>query len=309
MKGIGVYGAEIKVGGFSGYLCELLILHHTTFNNVLETAAAWKNPWILDFAKYYTGREDEIPKLFEELLVVVDPVDKGRNVASAVRQERLMEFVAASRQFLQHPGHGFFYPPPTKVFTERQLVKNMQARGTALIFIKFVTAKTVQDILWGQLYRTQRSLRNLLSQNDFGVVNDSVYSDEENLNFLVFELEHRFLPQSKKHFGPPIEKRRESEDFLRKYLTSPSTTSGPRIENDRWIVHVKRKQNDAVELFRTNLKDGGRPVGVPELISKAMLKSTEILVNEGILKTYLSNSSFAKFLTEYIKGKPRWLQN
>ena len=26
MKGIGVYGAEIKVGGFSGYLCELLIL-------------------------------------------------------------------------------------------------------------------------------------------------------------------------------------------------------------------------------------------------------------------------------------------
>ncbi len=26
MKGIGVYGAEIKVGGFSGYLCELLVL-------------------------------------------------------------------------------------------------------------------------------------------------------------------------------------------------------------------------------------------------------------------------------------------
>ena len=26
MKGVGVYGAEIKVGGFSGYLCELLIL-------------------------------------------------------------------------------------------------------------------------------------------------------------------------------------------------------------------------------------------------------------------------------------------
>ena len=28
MQGIGVYGAEIKVGGFSGYLCELLILKY-----------------------------------------------------------------------------------------------------------------------------------------------------------------------------------------------------------------------------------------------------------------------------------------
>jgi tRNA nucleotidyltransferase (CCA-adding enzyme) len=28
MQGIGVYGAEIKIGGFSGYLCELLILYY-----------------------------------------------------------------------------------------------------------------------------------------------------------------------------------------------------------------------------------------------------------------------------------------
>ena len=32
MQGIGVYGAEIKVGGFSGYLCELLIMNYGSFN-------------------------------------------------------------------------------------------------------------------------------------------------------------------------------------------------------------------------------------------------------------------------------------
>ena len=309
MKGIGVYGAEIKVGGFSGYLCELLILHHSTFVNVLEAAANWRNPWILDYAGHYRERENEIPKLFKEPLVVVDPVDKGRNVASAVRQDRLIEFIAASRRFLQHSRLSFFYPFPTRAFAKRQFVKDMKARGTALVFIKFETAKTVPDVLWGQLYRTQRSLRNVLRQSDFSVISDAVWSDEEHLNLLVYELEQRFLTQSKKHLGPPVEKRRESEDFLRKHLTSSSTLSGPCLENDRWIVHTKRKHTDAVELLRNTLKTDARQVGVPESISRVMTKSLGILVNEEILKIYVKNSSFAKFLTEYIDGKPSWLQS
>jgi len=309
MKGTGVYGAEIKIGGFSGYLCELLTLHHSNFVNVLEAAADWHNPWIIDYAGHYRGRENEIPKLFKEPLVVVDPVDKGRNVASAVRQECLMEFIAASRQFLQHSRLNFFYPPPTQAFTENQLIKDMKARGTTLVFIKFDTTKTVPDILWGQLYRTQRSLRNLLRQNDFSLINDAVWSDEGHLNLLVCELEERFLPQSKKHLGPPVEKRRPSEDFLRKHLTSSSTLSGPCLENDRWIAYIKRKHTDAVELLRKSLKTDGRQVGVPRSISRAMTKSLRILVNEEILKIYLKNGSFAKFMTEYINGKPRWLQS
>jgi tRNA nucleotidyltransferase (CCA-adding enzyme) len=34
-KGIGVYGAEIKVGGFSGYLCELLIIAYGSFEGLI----------------------------------------------------------------------------------------------------------------------------------------------------------------------------------------------------------------------------------------------------------------------------------
>lgn len=309
MKGIGVYGAEIKVGGFSGYLCELLVLHYSTFINVLEAAAAWKNPWTLDFAAHYRGRENEIMKIYKEPLVLIDPVDKGRNVASAVRQERLMEFVAASRQFLKHPSQDFFFPPSIKAFTEKQLIKNMKARDTALVFVKFGTAKTVPDVLWGQLYRTKRSLHRMIDQNDFYVVNDAVWSDEQNLNLFIFELENRFLPLSKKHWGPPIEKRDESESFLRKHLDSPSTVSGPRLENDRWVVDIKRKQVDIVRLLRDSLKHGGVQRGVAGFVSKAMRKSMEILANEEIMKTYLSNRVFAEFLTEYMKGKPRWLQN
>ena len=34
----GTYGSEFKVGGFAGYLCELLIIHYGTFENTLKDA-------------------------------------------------------------------------------------------------------------------------------------------------------------------------------------------------------------------------------------------------------------------------------
>jgi tRNA nucleotidyltransferase (CCA-adding enzyme) len=307
MKGVGVYGAEIRVGGFSGYLCELLALKYNSFVEVLKAAADLKNSWLIDYEGCYKGRENELPKIFEEPLIVVDPVDKGRNVASAVRKERLVEFIAASRWFLQHPMEEFFYPKPTKSFSAKQLRENMKAHGTAMVFVRFGRVKTVSDILWGQLYKTQRSLRKMLIQNDFCVVNDAVWSDEKSLNLLLFEVENRFLTPTKKHVGPPIEKRLECEKFLRKHLRSSKTISGPRLENGRWVVDIRRKYTDIVGLLREQLKHGGRQVGVAELISKAMTNSMEILVNEEILETHQANNDFAKFLAEYLKGKPKWL--
>ncbi|MGD8506757.1 MAG: CCA tRNA nucleotidyltransferase, partial [Candidatus Bathyarchaeota archaeon] len=103
MKGLGSYGAEIKVGGFSGYLCELLTLHFESFLEVLKSFAEWKEPKIVDYEGFYKEREEEVKKIFEEPLVAVDPVDKGRNVASALRRKCLDKFVVASRMFLQRP--------------------------------------------------------------------------------------------------------------------------------------------------------------------------------------------------------------
>ena len=62
-----------------------------------------------------------------------------------------------------------------------------------------------------------------------------------------------------------------------------------------------------VSLLNEELGDGGRRVGVAELVSRAMADSIEVLVNEEALKLYSANPDFAKFLTEYLDGKPRWL--
>jgi tRNA nucleotidyltransferase (CCA-adding enzyme) len=308
MKGIGVYGAEIKVGGFSGYLCELLTLNYGSFEKVLKSFEEWKGKRIIDYENHYHGRENEIGKIFEESLVIVDPVDKGRNVAAAVRRERLDEFITASRAFVKKPDLKFFYPQDRKTIDSGQLAKTLKTRGSTLVFLKFGKLKAVPDILWGQLYRSQKALRTMLRQHDFNVIRDSVWSDEENISVIIFELERQILSPFKKHLGPPIEKRTECERFLRKHLKASQTVSGPRIESGRWVVETKRKYNDAVELVNEKLRGRDRQrLSLPDLLAKSVRKDFEALVNEECIKLYSSSPEFAKFLTEFLDGKPRWL--
>lgn len=307
MKGIGVYGAEIKIGGFSGYLCELLVLSYGSFLKIVKAASNWKTRTFIDLEGYYNERVSELKLIFEEPLVIVDPVDKGRNVASAVRKEQLDEFVAASRALLNKPSTEFFYPSKIIPFSPEELLQVIRNRGSNLVFIRFGRVKAVPDILWGQLYKSQRALRRLLKQNDFRVIRDAVWSDEKNLNVFLLEMTHRFLSPLKKHLGPPLEKKHECESFLQKHTNSSWTLSGPRIEKGRWVAEIAREHTDVVELLEDKLKVGGRNTGVAELVSQAVAKNLKILVNEEILPTYSHNQDFAIFLTEYIKGKPKWL--
>jgi tRNA nucleotidyltransferase (CCA-adding enzyme) len=308
MKGIGVYGAEIKIGGFSGYLCELLILHFKNFLSTLKAFAQHKQRMVIDIENYYKGRENELQLLFKEPLVIVDPVDKGRNVASAVQPQRLYISIAAARAFLKNPDLKFFYPPETTALTVEGLKQQLEQRGSAIIFLTFGKVEAVPDVLWGQLYKSQRSLSKLIQLNDFRILRAVPWSNEEDLNMFIFELEQRFIPSIKKHLGPPLEKERECKKFVMKHLNSLGNVSGPYIEDGRWVVELRRKYTDAVALLNERLRDGGRNAGVAEQISQVLCKGFRIFVDNEIVDIYKRNNEFAKFLTEFLSGKPKWLE-
>jgi tRNA nucleotidyltransferase (CCA-adding enzyme) len=309
MKGVGAYGAEIKIGGFSGYLCELLVLHYKSFINTLKAFAHHKQKIVVDIENYYKERENELQLLFKEPLVIVDPVDKGRNVASAVQPQKLHTFVAAGRAFLENPSLKFFYPPKTETLKAEEIENKLKRHGSAIVFVTFEKVDAVPDVLWGQLYKSQRSLRKLVELNDFKLLRDTAWSDEKNINMFIFELEECCLPNAKKHFGPPLEKERECADFVKKYIDNPEVISGPYISDGRWIVDIKRKFTDACDLLNEKLRDGGRNAGVAEGISQILKKGFRTLVNEEIVDVYKGNSEFAEFLTEFLSGKPKWLEN
>ncbi|MFB0543703.1 MAG: CCA tRNA nucleotidyltransferase, partial [Candidatus Bathyarchaeia archaeon] len=281
MHGIGCYGAEVKVGGFSGYLCELLITHFGSFLNALRAARSWVTGTLLDVVGHYRGREGECRKLFRDPLIVVDPVDERRNVASAVTESKLWLFTAASREFLREPHLRFFFPPETKPYDEEALRRTLRDRGSDIVFLILrVGERYVPDVLWGQLYRAERALRGLLEEQEFKVIRTAVWSDEEFNHIVLFEVEKGILPRARLHMGPPVEMEGMSERFLRRHLESERTISGPWIEGSRWWVEVERTYTDAGMLLEDKLQEeGGISIGVPRGIAEN-LRGFSALMNE-----------------------------
>jgi tRNA nucleotidyltransferase (CCA-adding enzyme) len=308
LQGIKVYGAEIKVGGLSGYLCELLIIHYGSFTETLEAFSKYMPQLVIDIEHYYEDREKDLRLLFNDPILIIDPVDKARNVASAVKQQKIYALVAASRAFLEAPSTKFFFPSKPKALAPGKLKQKLERRGSDCIFLTFKAVNAVPDVLWGQLYRTQRALCKLLELHDFHVFRDMAWSDEKALALFVFEVEQRILAGVKKHLGPPLERRNESDNFLHKYADNNRVVSGPFIEDGRWTVEIQRKHTDAVGLLCEKLENGGRNVGVAELISQTIKGGFAIKVNSEILETYITNSAFAKALSDFLSGKPSWLK-
>ena len=308
MQSVGVYGAEIKVGGFSGYLCELLIMKYRSFTQTIEAFARYNKRVIVDIENFYANRGNDLPLLFPEPLVIVDPVDKGRNVASAVQPNKLYDFIGATRSFIKKPTLSFFYPPKTKTLSIAKLENQLESCGSSTIFLIIDQMNAVPDVLWGQLYKTKRSLNKLIELSDYKILKDAVWSNEKTISIFIFELEQQVLPNIKKHLGPPLEREKEGENFLSKYVDNKAVISGPYVEDGRWMVMLPRKTIDAVTLLKSKLADGGKNAGVAELIAKSIQKGFSVLVNSEIGTTYTENSDFAEFLTDFLAGKPFWLR-
>ena len=307
MQGIGVYGAEIKIGGFSGYLCELLIVNYGSFVAALQAFATYNQRKLIDIKCFYAQRQNELSLLFPEQLVIVDPVDKARNVASAVQPQKLYSLIGAARAFLKKPSQDFFYPPAIQPTLLQDLKQKFCSRGSAVVFLVIDQVSAVPDVLWGQLYKTKRSMRKLLEINDFKVLKDAVWSNEKNLSVFLFELEMRTLSNIKRHVGPPLQRDIECERFLEKYSNNPQILSGPYIEEGRWIVEIVRKTTEPVELLKMKFEDGGKNAGAARLIAESISRNLRIMVNGEIDEVYSANHDFAVFLTTFLVDKPFWL--
>jgi tRNA nucleotidyltransferase (CCA-adding enzyme) len=307
MRGIGAYGADIKTGGFSGMICETLVMSHENFQNALEDFVEWREDRFIDIEGYYEGRASEIRRIFVEPLVVIDPVDKGRNLGAAVRSAQLWNFVAASRDFLRNPSTSFFLEPKIKPLTKPEFRRLAAFRGSGFLCVTMGKIDTVVDILWSQLFRTERALVNLLANNDFDVIRSSSWTDEKTLSVLLFELPSVQLPTSKKHRGPPVSKLAESTSFLSKHTKEKATVSGPWIEDERWFVQKRRAIVSARVLLESILRSGGATVGVAPLIVQAFKRNAKILEGDELAPLLATNHEFAKFMRTFLAGRPAWL--
>src|SRR5881398_2131182 len=245
---IGVYGAEAKVLGFSGYLCELLILKYASFRGVLDSSLSWRPGTVIVL-------EGPPARTFTEPLVVVDPVDPNRNVASAVGMEQMATFVHAARAYLQAPSERFFFPRPLKPLPLPKLRALARKRGAGLLAISIPAPTVTEDVLYPQLRKAHRSFADLLHRNAFQVF-DSRFDVVGKEAVFLFELDVESLPRASRHEGPPVWVK-NAKDFLDKWRRSPKTMAGPYIHGERWAVDVTREATTAAGLVKAKWRELG----------------------------------------------------
>lgn len=244
VKAGGVYGSDQMTEGFAGYLCELLVLHHGGFHNLLAAAAGWKPGMFIDI-------EQHAAKWFDEPLVVIDPVDPCRNVSASVSDTKLLEFIELCQGYLKSPSQWFFYRPPICILTEEEVSALLKGRESAFLAITLKTPPYIEDIVVPQLRKSLHTLVDLLKRHEFVVARADTWMLEDR-SMLLFELLVDTLPVIRFHAGPPVTAHVNAAKFIEKYIHSDIIFAGPFIRDGRYGVELPRRYRQAYDLLSSN---------------------------------------------------------
>jgi tRNA nucleotidyltransferase (CCA-adding enzyme) len=262
LKGIGAYGSDLRTRGFSGYLSELLVLEYGGFEPLLEAAAGWQPPVVLD-PEGHQARSHDDP------LVVVDPTDPTRNVASVCAAANVARFQHHARAFLDAPRTELFESRAPDPVDADEVRTHIERRGTTPVAVVFDTPDIVADQLYPQLRKSLSGVRDELDRRGFAPIRATTFADDRAVLFV--ELAHRRLPAIERHEGPPVSVREHADGFYEAYADDrpedgvggdtatddddteqPTATNyGPFIDGDRYVVERPREFTDAAELLRS----------------------------------------------------------
>jgi tRNA nucleotidyltransferase (CCA-adding enzyme) len=284
MKANGLYGAHAAVEGFSGYLCELLVIKYGSFLSVLDETSKWKKHEHLAIGRAGGKKFPDAP------LVFIDPVDEERNVAAAVSVEKLAGIIYLSEAFLDDPNAKFFYTKGTKLMTQKEFYYKLRVRGTELVCVRFNAPRLVEDTLVPQLAKTLRTLTHECWHAGFRIIKKAHWTDGVEAAFVI-EFEVWDLPRVMKKSGPFFDSKvADMRGFIE--ANSDIAMSQLYLEGDQWAIDVERKQMRAVDFVKSCLKD-------PKGFGKDLrgVKKFNIHVNAQISK--MKNPEFWKFMDTF----------
>ena len=199
----GMYGAEIAKQGFSGYVCESLVYYLGSFESVLKKMAKLQNNEMIG----------ESPRKFESPLVIIDPIDRNRNLGAAISIDNVAKLVLIARNFLKKNSISYF-KEKIKMKVPKELAKN------ALV-INFKYKKRSDDIIYGQIKRASSSIESQLNKEGFNVLRNDVVTYDENKASLLFLFESLTISKNEVRTGPEV----FSSEFASKFININSKKS------------------------------------------------------------------------------------
>ncbi|MBQ6100127.1 MAG: CCA tRNA nucleotidyltransferase [Methanobrevibacter sp.] len=282
----GTYGSEFKVGGFAGYLCELLIIKYGSFEETLRQATTWQNGHIIDLEGYGTGGN------FNDPLIVIDPTDENRNVGAALRLNKFAEFIQSARNYLSSDNKKDYFYHLDKPLDKDEILNELDKRGSEFIAIKFDIPEIPLDTLHPQLKMTTESLAEKIDNEEFNVFKADYASNEVDSSVILLEMASSKLNAIKVNKGPKVYLNKACNNFTTKY-----GASNCHIEGD-FLVHMQKREFSSVIDF---IKD----IFTQKNISKIKVGKN---IKENIIETYefvtldelAGDEDYLQFLDDFI---------
>ena len=303
LKGIGVYGSDLRTRGFSGYLTELLVLEFGGFRGFVEAVADWHPPVRLD-------PEGHGSETFDDPLVVIDPTDPERNVAAVLSAANVATLQHYARDLLAEPRASLFTADEPDPFTAADIEAAVSQRDTTPVALRFEAPDVVDDQLWPQLRKSLDGLHGELDRRGFEVLRSAAFVEggsdgtgpldaerEQRDAVLLLECAVAQRPAVERHEGPPVHVREHASGFFEKY-DGDAEVAGPFVDGDRYVVERPRAFTTAVGFLSS---DAVFDVGLGRRIASALEGGYEVLVGTEI--TALADG-FGVDLAGYFDPKP-----
>lgn len=239
LKHGGIYGSEVRVRGFSGYVCELLIYHFKTFLGVLDVFSSGGPRMVI------SKPETEVP---ESPVIIMDPTDHSRNASAAVSHESYLKFVALSKCYLANPSERYFEKQ------EKGVAKLKKGRGHVFL-LTMNKPDLVDDIVYSQARRLEKAVHE--ASDSLGIRLLGTELECEGEISVLMEIQEAEMPGFRIHEGPPVYSPNAME-FVKKWKDHPSRLRGPYILGDRIVVDVANKETEISsvllrEIMRKNI--------------------------------------------------------
>ncbi len=256
LRSANIYGAEMAKQGFSGYVSEVLILNFGSFENVVKSFAKIKENQTIG----------KTTKKFETPIVIIDPIDKNRNLAAAVSTENIGKFILCCRAFQAKPSQKFFKNKNYK------LTKN---NSENVLIIKFNFKARSPDIIWGQIKRATNSLQTQLEIGGFTILRSGSYTDEKNEAYLFFLLESLEIPKKYSKIGPEVFREKDCQSFIFK---NKSKTELMWINKKGKVVSLEKRKEFKATKFLANYLKGNLQTGIPKGLQDDFKRGYKIIL-------------------------------
>ncbi len=248
LRALGIYGSEARTGGFSGYLVELLTLRFGSLDGLLEESERWRIPVHLPTDPNARPR---VP--VDVALVLDDPVDPNRNVATALSRRNLALFILAAGEYRARPRSEFFELRTRTPPEISESIDRIRDRASHVSVLALPRPALVDDILFPQLRKAERAVAEAATRLGFQVLGAASAAGEGGL-VIVVEMSTPELPRVRVHEGPPAGIDRGAE-FLAKWTDAGAgVLQGPYLtEEGKLAVDTIRAERGAEALLTREL--------------------------------------------------------